>query len=232
MKYIFILLASSAFFVSKAQITPVKVAPVPIKVLTTTAPQKTSNTSPSQDVGTTTDPAGQLIGGGAEPAGVKGYISWVDPSTGQKHMLKGQDNRSGDWKYASEYPSMAVQFTKNGQVEWVNLSSGSYYVPVNKDGRELSRYSSNWTVTDPPVAFKYDISFRFDLNYNGPPVLQDDNRTIRYNPTIYRFYDVRIQLPFLNANNTTGITIPTGDFPDRPIEQRRRLSKFTDLPDF
>ena len=175
-------------------------------------------------------PASKLITDGKEPAGLQGYIAWVDPQTMQKHMIKGQDSRSGEWRYAYEYPDITVEFSKGGTIEWVGFSSGDYYVPVDNQGREVSRYSSDWTVS--PAAFKYNIKFQFDLNYTGIPVLMGDNQTIRYNPNTYKFYDIKIQLAFLNVNNRSGVTIPMDDFPDRPIEQKRRATKYTDLPNF
>jgi hypothetical protein len=228
MKQITILL----LFVTNMQI----IAQVPV----TTKDTKTESkiVSPATQISSTTQtsgitqpyqPASKLITDGKEPAGLQGYIAWVDPQTMQKHMIKGQDNRSGEWKYAYEYPDIIVEFNRG--VEWVGLGSGgNYYVPVDNQGREMSKYSSNWT--ESPAAFKYNIKFQFDLNYNGIPVLMDDYQTIRYNPNTYKFYDIKIQLAFLNVNSRSGVTIPMDDFPDRPIEQKRRATKYTDLPNF
>jgi hypothetical protein len=233
MRYVLSSVALFVIAIAQAQTNPVPVKPtIKVQPKTVTTPNQNNNTSSGNaNVGsaTTSEPASKLIRDGKEPAGIQGYIVWVDPVTQKKHFIKGQDDRSGEWRYAYEYPTISVEFSKNGTIEWATLNSGNYYVPVDSLGRELSKYSTDWRT--PPAAFRYNIKFRFDLNYNGAPVVLDDQQTIRYNPNIYKFYDVKIPIPFTNANAHSGVTVPLEDFPDRPIEQKRRITKFTDLPD-
>jgi hypothetical protein len=234
MRYLLLLVVLFVIVAAHAQTNPVPAkATIKTQPKTVAPPNQNSNTSSGNaNVGsnTTSEPASKLISDGKEPAGIQGYIAWVDPATQKKHFIKGQDDRSGEWRYAYEYPTISVEFSKNGTIEWATLNSGNYYVPVDSLGRELSKYSANWGT--PPAAFKYNIKFRFDLNYNGVPVVLDDQQTIRYNPNVYKFYDVKILIPFTNVNSHSGITVPLEDFPGRPIEQKRRIAKFTDLPDF
>ena len=227
MKQLITMLILASGINAMAQVTPVTSKDIKAKVepkIVVPVTQTSGNTNTQNSY----QPASRLIADGKEPAGLQGYIAWVDPSTSKKHLLKGQDNASGEWRFAYDNPTVRVEFNKNGAIDWVTLSGGNFYTPVDSLGREMPKSASNWTIIA-PAAFKYDIRFQFDLNYTGRPVLLDDGQTIRYNPSTYKFYDIKISLPFLDDHSN--VTVPLEDFPDRPIEQKRRTSKFADLPD-
>src|SRR6186997_186490 len=55
-------------------------------------------------------PASSRITDGKEPREVVGYLTWVDPDTKVKHLIKGQDRRTGEWKVLNLGSNMIVHF--------------------------------------------------------------------------------------------------------------------------
>jgi hypothetical protein len=111
---------------------------------------------------------------------------------------------------------------------------------------KLQMEGYRWRPPQVPAAFRYDIRFLHDLGYMVQPTVQPSSlqpghagslppesnyvRTIRYNPTLYRFADLKL---LDNGTLTQAqIQVNPADFLDNPPIQRRRPTPFTDLPAF
>jgi hypothetical protein len=104
---------------------------------------------------------------------------------------------------------------------------------------------ANWVGANVPVAFRYSVAFLQDPGWRGDPVVLDDNRTIKYNPTRNQFLEVLVDVPFDDGgigsgrarvsdfSRRTGITVPLEDFSGKPpIAYSPRKTPFADLPNF
>ena len=185
-------------------------------------------------------PASSRITDGREPSEVVGYITWVDPDTNVKHLIKGQDRRTGQWEVLNIGSNMLVQF-KNVSTQAifrVNFNGGAYYTGIDNAGRDVGNSPYNWNETRMPVALKYRFIFSFDLNYTGNPVISDvpvngivTDQTIRYNPNLWKFHDISC-IPVYLEDPRSSYSIPLEDFPVRPADPRKRATRFLDLPEF
>lgn len=184
-------------------------------------------------------PAYSRITDGREPSEVVGYITWVDPDTQAKHLVKGQNRRTGEWETLSLGSTMVVLFTNASTRQGfrLNFNSAGYYTGIDNSGMDVGSMPYNWNETRLPVALKYRFVFSFDLNYNGNPIISDvstgavaNYQTIRYNPNIWKFYDI-ISSVYLE-DPASSYSIPLEDFPVRPADPKKRATRFSGLPDF
>lgn len=206
----------------------------PVINAATQASTQQSGTSTSQS---NDQPASLRITDGREPAELVGYVSWTDPSNQKKHLIRGQERTTGQWKILNYGADINVYFknVRTNEIFWVTFTGGTYYTAVDSNGNNLGNNSSNWNETNPPVALKYRIIFSFDLNYTGNPVISDgsssgitNNQTVRYNPEVWKFYDIKANANVDNPRSS--YEVPMEDFPDRPVILRKRSSIFTGLP--
>jgi len=198
---------------------------------TNTQQTNTSNTQQSEM------PASSRIQDGREPAELIGYVSWVDPSNQKKHLVRGQERTTGQWKILNYGAEIRVDFknVRTNEIFWVTFTGGSYYTAVDSNGNSLGNNPSNWNETNPPVALKYRIIFSFDLNYTGNPIISDastygvtNDQTVRYNPEVWKFYDIKATAYIDNPRSS--YDVPMEDFPERPVILKKRTSSFTGLP--
>ena len=184
-------------------------------------------------------PASSRITDGREPSEVVGYLTWVDPDTQVKHLIKGQDRRTGEWKTLNTGSNLVVHFrnVNTHEIFRVNFNGGNYFTGIDNRGMDVGNIQDNWNESRMPVALRYRFIFSFDLNYNGNPVVSDvstngvaNDQTIRYNPNIWKFYDITSFVYLEDPRNS--YSIPLEDFPVRPADPTKRTTRFSDLPDF
>lgn len=175
-------------------------------------------------------PARPAFPAGPEPAHVFGYLTFVDPVTGEEWIPHTDVDSSGISEVVGGLSQMAFRFVNPaGETTDLSLPSGGFsVVSRNPDGSVF--YGSGVAASGACIAFYYDFQMNPDRSEGYPRVGAPPSvvlprprlYAISYNPDQWRFLDV--VEPISYANRETGVATDEHTF-------TRRETPFADFPD-
>jgi hypothetical protein len=161
-----------------------------------------------------------------EPSRVYGYISLVDPNTGQNHLIL---NRDYDPPIVKGYVTLNVVFRAGEQTIEVTFANGSGLGLVGVPPTQAMAYYYNLVQdraeTGNPRVVDSGLEW---VNVGGAGLFEHRALSIHYSPDLWNFDSVQVG-PY-SYSDPNG-TIPVGNHMETQIPLQPRATPFPTFPD-